>query len=165
MATVVAVLHFHRIVIMKPAIAYIRVSKPRQGRSGLGLEAQQTSIALFCEVEGFAIQATFTEVETGKGFDALERRPQLAAALADARKLKCAVIVAKLDGLNAKGIKNREAAKERAQALLPILAELNGMSARAIAAQLNLRSIPTPNGGPWYAVTVIRVQRRLEVGL
>ena len=40
---------------MKPAIAYIRVSKPRQGRSGLGLEAQQTSIALFCEVEGFAL--------------------------------------------------------------------------------------------------------------
>src|SRR6267143_969782 len=85
---------------MKPAIAYIRVSKPRQGRSGLGLEAQQTSIALFCEVEGFAIQATFTEVETGKGFDALERRPQLAAALAEAKKLKSAVIVAKLDRLS-----------------------------------------------------------------
>jgi DNA invertase Pin-like site-specific DNA recombinase len=85
---------------MKPAIAYIRVSKPRQGRSGLGLEAQQTSIAQFCEVEGFAVQATFTEVETGKGFDALERRPQLAAALADAKKLKCAVIVAKLDRLS-----------------------------------------------------------------
>ena len=60
---------------MKPAIAYIRVSKPRQGQSGLGLEAQQTSIALFCDVEGFALQATFTEVETCKGFDALERRP------------------------------------------------------------------------------------------
>src|SRR5450631_1331736 len=85
---------------MKPTIAYIRVSKPRQGRSGLGLEAQQTSIAQFCEVEGFAMQATFTEVETGKGFDALERRPQLAAALADAKKLKCAVIVAKLDRLS-----------------------------------------------------------------
>jgi DNA invertase Pin-like site-specific DNA recombinase len=85
---------------MKPAIAYIRVSKLRQGRSGLGLEAQQTSIALFCEVERFAMQATFTEVETGKGFDALERPPQLAAALADAKKLKCAVIVAKLDRLS-----------------------------------------------------------------
>ena len=71
----------------------------------------------------------------------------------------------KLGGLNAKGIKNRDAAKERAQALLPILAELNGMSARAIAAQLNVRNVPTPNGGAWYAVTVIRVQRRLEVGL
>jgi DNA invertase Pin-like site-specific DNA recombinase len=46
------------------------------------------------------MQATFTEVETGKGFDALERRPQLAAALADAKKLKCAVIVAKLDRLS-----------------------------------------------------------------
>jgi len=43
----------------------------------------------------------------------------------------------------------------------PILTKLDGMSARAIAAQLNVRKVPTPNGGPWYAATVIRVQRRL----
>jgi len=61
--------------------------------------------------------------------------------------------------------KRRAARLKAAKALLPILAELNGMSARAIAAQLNVRKVPTPNGGPWYAVTVIRVQRRLEVGL
>jgi len=40
------------------------------------------------------------EVETGKGADALDRRPQLAAALVDARKSKCAVAVAKLDRLS-----------------------------------------------------------------
>jgi DNA invertase Pin-like site-specific DNA recombinase len=88
----------------------------------------------------------------------ISQRTKDALAAAKARGVK-------LGGLNAKGIKNRDAAKERAQALLPILAELNGMSARAIAAQLNVRNISTPNGGPWYAVTVIRVQRRLEMGL
>jgi len=41
----------------------------------------------------------FVEVETGKGSDALERRPQLRQALAAAKKLKCAVVVAKLDRL------------------------------------------------------------------
>jgi hypothetical protein len=61
----------------------------------------------------------------------------------------------KLGGLYAKGIKNREEARDRAEALRPVLAELSGMSARAIAAELNQR-------GPWYAATVIRVQRRLK---
>ena len=43
---------------------------------------------------------SFTEVETGKGSDALERRPQLAAALASAKRLRCPVLVAKLDRLS-----------------------------------------------------------------
>ena len=42
----------------------------------------------------------FIEVETGKGSDALERRPQLAAALSEARKKRCSVVVAKLDRLS-----------------------------------------------------------------
>jgi hypothetical protein len=45
------------------------------------------------------ITQTFVEVETGKGHDALERRPQLRAALAAARKAKCHVVVSKLDRL------------------------------------------------------------------
>jgi DNA invertase Pin-like site-specific DNA recombinase len=85
---------------MKPAIFYIRVSTQRQGKSGLGLEAQQATLARFCHGEGFTSAGEFVEVETGKGQDALERRPQLAAALATARKLKCPVIVAKLDRLS-----------------------------------------------------------------
>jgi DNA invertase Pin-like site-specific DNA recombinase len=68
----------------------------------------------------------------------------------------------KLGGLNAKGIQNRDEAQERAEALRPIYEELAGKSARAIAAELNERNVPTPKGGPWSAVTVIRVQRRLE---
>jgi DNA invertase Pin-like site-specific DNA recombinase len=85
---------------VKTAIAYTRVSTDRQGRSGLGLEAQQAALARFAEAEGYALAETFTEVETGKGADALDRRPQLSAALTAARKLKAPIIVAKLDRLS-----------------------------------------------------------------
>jgi DNA invertase Pin-like site-specific DNA recombinase len=85
---------------MSSAIAYYRVSTQRQGRSGLGLEAQRAAVVRFTEAEGMSIAHEFTEVETGKGADALDRRPQLAAALAMARQAKCPVIVAKLDRLS-----------------------------------------------------------------
>jgi DNA invertase Pin-like site-specific DNA recombinase len=213
---------------MKTAVAYTRVSTAQQGKSGLGLEAQQAALARFAEAEGYHLIETFEEVETGKGADALDRRPQLAAALKTARAHKAPIIVAKLDrlsrdvhfisglmthqtpfivaelgadadpfmlhlyaalaekerrlisqrtkdalavrkaqgvklgGLNVGVIKARDEAKARAEALRPILAELAGQSARAIAAELNRRGIPTPSGGPWYSTTVLRVQRRLE---
>src|SRR5258708_30874842 len=212
---------------MKPAIAYVGVSTASQGRSGLGIEAQQAALARFAEAEGYNLIQTFEEIETGKGADALDRRPQLTAALKVARQHKAPIIVAKLDrlsrdvhfisglmthrtpfivaelgadadpfmlhvyaalaekeramisrrtkdalaakkaqgvklgGLNVKGIQNREEAKARAEALRPIFAELAGKSARAIAAALNGRKVPTPTGGQWSAVTVLRVQRRL----
>ena len=85
---------------MRGIISYIRVSTQKQGHSGLGLEAQRAANAQFASREGFAIAAEFTEVETGKGADALDRRPQLAAALADARRRKCPIVVAKLDRLS-----------------------------------------------------------------
>lgn len=85
---------------MKQAVAYIRVSTAKQGRSGLGLEAQRESIRRFAQAEGFEIVAEHVEVETGKGADALDRRPVLKAALDDARKIKAPVIVAKLDRLS-----------------------------------------------------------------
>ena len=65
---------------MSSLIAYYRVSTQKQGRSGLGLEAQRKAVVSFAEAEGFEIVAEFTEVETGKGSDALDRRPQLKAA-------------------------------------------------------------------------------------
>ena len=51
---------------MKNAIAYIRVSTQKQGKSGLGLEAQQALIQRFADQEGFQIVQTFTEVQSGK---------------------------------------------------------------------------------------------------
>jgi DNA invertase Pin-like site-specific DNA recombinase len=213
---------------MKTAIAYVRVSTQGQGRSGLGLEAQQAALARFAEAENYKLVETFTEIETGKGADALDKRPQLAAALKLAKQHKAPIIVAKLDrlsrnvhfisglmdhrtpfivtelgadadpfmlhlyaalaekerrlisqrtkdalaakkaqgvklgGLNAKGIQNQAEATARAEALRPILAELEGQSANAIAAELNARKIPTPAGGAWHAGSVIRVQNRLK---
>lgn len=82
------------------AIAYYRVSTQRQGRSGLGIEAQRTAIQRFAGAEGLTIVEEFVEVETGKGNDALDRRPRLAQALEAARRAKCPVIVAKLDRLS-----------------------------------------------------------------
>lgn len=86
----------------RPLVAYLRVSTAEQGRSGLGLEAQRDAVRRFADAEGFEIVAEFTEVETGKGADALERRPQLAAALAEARRhgKGTPVAVSKLDRLS-----------------------------------------------------------------
>src|SRR5262249_645197 len=81
-------------------ISYLRVSTATQGRSGLGLEAQREANARFAEANGFAIAAEHVEVETGKGADALDRRPVLAAALAEARRKRCPVLVSKLDRLS-----------------------------------------------------------------
>jgi DNA invertase Pin-like site-specific DNA recombinase len=84
----------------RTVILYIRVSTSQQGRSGLGIEAQRETLTRFAEAEGFEVLREFVEIETGKGFDAIDRRPQLAAALAAARKAKCHVAVAKLDRLS-----------------------------------------------------------------
>lgn len=81
---------------MRQIISYLRVSTGKQGKSGLGIEAQREAIARFAAVEGLEVVAEHVEVETGKGSDALDRRPVLAAALAQARKLRASVCVAKL---------------------------------------------------------------------
>src|ERR1700716_1598584 len=85
---------------MERAVAYYRVSTKQQHRSGLGIEAQRAAVTRFAEAEGFTIISEYVEAESGKGADALDRRPQLAAALAAAKTAKCSVIVAKLDRLS-----------------------------------------------------------------
>jgi DNA invertase Pin-like site-specific DNA recombinase len=197
---------------MRQAIGYIRVSTAKQGRSGLGLEAQQAALARFAEAEGYSFAETFTEVESGKHGE--DQRPALAAALEKARKAHAPMIVAKLDllsrdvhyisglmkhrvpfivtelgadtdpfllhlyaalaekerklisertkaamkqakargvrigGLRSKGRELQQEAQERAEALRPIFDELAGKSARAIAAELNERNVPTPGRWP-----------------
>ena len=85
---------------MQPVVAYYRVSTERQGRSGLGLDAQRERCAVFVAQNGMEIVEAFTEVETGKGADAIDRRPQLTTALAAARRHRGQVLVAKLDRLS-----------------------------------------------------------------
>jgi DNA invertase Pin-like site-specific DNA recombinase len=213
---------------MKPAIAYIRVSTQQQGKSGLGVEAQGEALLRFADANGYLISQIFTEVETGKGADALDKRPQLKAALEAAKALSAPVLVAKLDrlsrdvhfisglmtkrvpfivcalGLNvdpfmlhiyaALAEKERAmisertvaalaAAKERgvklggpngcavqknraqafAESLRPVLAEIDHLSSRAIAAHLNERGITTSTGGAWQSETVLRLINRLEI--
>jgi DNA invertase Pin-like site-specific DNA recombinase len=79
---------------------YIRVSTAQQGRSGLGIEAQRQALQHFAHSEEIEVLGEYVEIETGKGADALERRPQLKAALAAARKHRCRIAVAKLDRLS-----------------------------------------------------------------
>ena len=77
-------------------VGYVRVSTQRQGRSGLGLEAQLAAIEAFARESGLTVIAVYREVETGR----IAERPQLAAALAHARKAKARLLIAKLDRLS-----------------------------------------------------------------
>jgi DNA invertase Pin-like site-specific DNA recombinase len=77
---------------------YRRVSTREQGKSGLGLEAQHDTISHFCAAERFTIVAGFEDVASGAL--PIEARSGLAAALEKARKLKCPIVVSKLDRLS-----------------------------------------------------------------
>lgn len=80
-------------------IAYFRVSTQKQGASGLGLDAQKEAVSRFLNSGEQELVAEFQEVETGKGFDPLTKRPQLKAALAACRKEGATLVIAKLDRL------------------------------------------------------------------
>lgn len=81
--------------MIKQAVAYYRVSTDRQGKSGLGLEAQQSAVQNFSDGQGTKLVKEFTEVESGKK----NNRPVLQEALAYCRKYKAQLIIAKLDRL------------------------------------------------------------------
>lgn len=80
---------------MTKLITYYRVSTQRQGDSGLGLEAQQHAVELFAKSNGATVAASFTEVESGKK----NNRPELAKAIAEAKRLGARLCIAKLDRL------------------------------------------------------------------
>ena len=77
-------------------VAYFRVSTDRQGKSGLGLEAQRKSVLDFLDGGRWSLVAEFTEVESGKR----SNRPQLAKALDACRRQKAKLVIAKLDRLS-----------------------------------------------------------------
>ena len=77
-------------------VAYYRVSTDKQGRSGLGLEAQTAAIETFTRPTAGEIIATFQEIESGRRND----RPELLKALALCRQKKAVLVIAKLDRLS-----------------------------------------------------------------
>lgn len=80
-------------------VAYYRVSTQQQGASGLGLDAQRAAVAQYLNGGVWELVGEFQEVETGKGANALTKRPQLRAALDACRKNGATLIIAKLDRL------------------------------------------------------------------
>lgn len=76
-------------------VSYLRVSTARQGKSGLGVEAQRSAVAGFLNGGNWTLIAEFVEVESGRQSD----RPQLAAALALCRAHRATLVVAKVDRL------------------------------------------------------------------
>ncbi len=79
----------------KPIIGYVRVSTQKQGNSGLGLEGQEHALHGYAQATGGLLLRTYKEVETGKRND----RPELAKALAHAKRSGATLVIAKLDRL------------------------------------------------------------------
>jgi DNA invertase Pin-like site-specific DNA recombinase len=77
-------------------VTYYRVSTPKQGRSGLGVDAQKFAAKTYLSAHGGVELASFTEVESGK----INTRPQLEAALLRCRQAHATLLVAKLDRLS-----------------------------------------------------------------
>jgi DNA invertase Pin-like site-specific DNA recombinase len=217
-------------------VSYLRVSTQRQGKSGLGLEAQREAVSGYLNGGKWSLVSEIVEVESGKRSD----RPELAKALSLCRLHRATLLVAKLDRLarnvafisalmesgvkfvavdlpqaneltvhimasmaeyeakaisartkaalqaakargtvlgglrwdiNRVGAKGRKAALQARQEnaakyqadVLPVLeqARTEGASTlREIAGYLNKKNIPTPRGGEWSAVQVMRILNR-----
>jgi hypothetical protein len=151
-------------------VAYYRVSTQRQGRSGLGLEAQQGAVRDYLNGGDWRLVAELTEVESGKRSD----RPKLAKALKLCRLHGATLIIAKLDRLarNVAFVSNLMesgagggAGARPSLGCRPVVKELQAVGAtslRAIAEGLNERRIPTAKGGQWSATQVMRVLERMD---
>jgi len=80
----------------KPIIGYYRVSTDKQGKSGLGLEAQQKALRDYSRLAGGKVLKSYTEIESGKETD----RTELRKALAHAKRSRATLVIAKLDRLS-----------------------------------------------------------------
>jgi DNA invertase Pin-like site-specific DNA recombinase len=126
-------------------ISYLRVSTERQGRSGLGLEAQREAVTRYIAQAGGDLLEEFHEVESGKRSD----RPQLAAALSACRAKRATLVIAKLDRL-----------ARNARFLLSVV-EGTGDAGVAFC------DLPTLPGGPVgkFMLTQMAAVAELEAGL
>jgi DNA invertase Pin-like site-specific DNA recombinase len=76
-------------------VAYYRVSTWKQGRSGLGLEAQEKDVTYYAAKQGAVIVESYKEVESGRML--AQDRPELAKAIKMAKALRATLVVAKMD--------------------------------------------------------------------
>ena len=128
-------------------IAYYRVSTDRQGKSGLGLDAQRKAVEDYLNGGRWTLVNEFTEIESGKRND----RPKLEEALAACKKQKAKLVIAKLDRLSRN---------------LAFVATLMGVTSHnAIAQKLNEHNVKTARGGVWTHVQVGAVLHPFEVAV
>jgi hypothetical protein len=146
----------------------LRVSTDRQGKSGLGLEAQREAVARYLNGGGWKLVAEYVETESGKRDD----RPKLKAALSHAKAMAATVVVAKLDRLSRNTRFLLDIIESGADVVFcdlpqipPIIAGLQAegvCGAHALARELNVREIPTPRGGQWWPTTAGRLLGRCQ---
>ena len=86
-------------VKVEKVVSYLRCSTSKQQKSGLGLEAQREAVARYVAGAGAELLKEFEEAESGKGANALSKRPKLKAAIDFAKKHKAVLVIAKLDRL------------------------------------------------------------------
>ncbi len=107
-------------------VSYYRVSTDRQGRSGLGLDAQKEAVQQRLNGGRWQLIAEFVEIESGKR----AKRPQLDAALAACKKHKAKLVVAKLDRLSRNVSFLLKLIDSGVEVLFADLPELNGAMGR-----------------------------------
>src|SRR5215813_3990356 len=137
-------------------VAYYRVSTDRQGKSGLGLEAQQSAVLGFINGDAKLVE-TFTEVESGKRSD----RPELTKAIEACRRHKAKLVIAKLDRLSrnlAFVATLMESGVEFVAVDNPTANKLTVHILAAVAEhereKISERNVPTARGGKWTHVQV-----------
>jgi DNA invertase Pin-like site-specific DNA recombinase len=130
-------------------VSYLRVSTARQGISGLGLEAQREAVGRYISSQAGQLDTEFLEVETGRGSNALQKRPQLLAALEHSRRRKATLVVAKLDRLT-----------RSARLLLELLERSGGVD----IAFCDLPQIP-PGPVGRFMITQLAAVAELEAGM
>ena len=107
-------------------VSYYRVSTDRQGRSGLGLDAQKEAVEQRLNGGRWQLVAEFVEIESGKR----AKRPQLDAALAACKKQKAKLVVAKHDRLSRNASFLLKLIDSGVEVLIADLPELNGAMGR-----------------------------------